>query len=89
MLKVSYPFQPYRMKKLARNYYKKTLKTKSIKKINPLEIKYFLIIYFMTETTKKCENFLHILLVIRFLIISLRDFFILFGQEGVCNFKIT
>ena len=50
-------FLPKTMKKLVRNYEKKREKNGS-KKSKRSDIKYFLTIYFLTETTQKCANFL-------------------------------
>ena len=42
------------------------------KKLKRLYIKYFLTIYFLTETTQKCANFVNTLLVLYFSIFSAR-----------------
>ena len=53
------------MKKLVRNY-QKIAEKKQLKKTKRLDIKNFLNIHFLTKTTQKCANVVHILLVIRF-----------------------
>ena len=63
------------MKKIVRNYQKITEK-KRLKKTKRYDIKNFLTIYFLTKTTQKCANFLHILIVIHFL------FFLLAFHKG-------
>ena len=55
-------------KKLVRNHQKITKKKRS-KKLKRQDIKNFWTIHFLTKTTQKCANFVHILLVIRFIII--------------------
>ena len=47
---------------------KKTRKKRS-SKLKHSDIKYFLTIYFLTETTKKCANFVDVLLVLHFSLI--------------------
>ena len=54
------------MKKLVRNYPKIAEKIRS-NKSKRSDIKYFLTIDFLTKTTKKCANFVHILLVLNFI----------------------
>ena len=49
-----------------RNRYKKNAKTKRHKKSKQSNIKYFLTIYFLTETTQKWTNFVNTLLSLYF-----------------------
>ena len=56
------------MKKLVRNYQNIAGKKRS-KKLKLSDIKYFLTIHLLTETTQNCANFVGLLLVIRFSII--------------------
>ena len=57
-----------------RNRYLKNAEKKRHKKSKRSNIKYFLTIYFLTETTQKCTNFVDTLLVLHFLIMFSSSF---------------
>ena len=64
ILKLQTPYLRNNIKKLVRNYQKIAGKKRS-KKLKRSDIKYFLTIHFLTETTQNCANFVGSLLVIR------------------------